>query len=564
MHEYLETHEIYSASSRLKYALALASCGERDGYITEALENSIGQQGVMSWIYGLHLLNNGFTCEEYSAQDVVNKLLSMQLSDNGWAVMGANGDIDVTAMAIQSLAPYYGDVSEVHQAVDDALNFLADKQKDYGGYASFGTDNLESTAQVLTALSSVGIDGLSDERFVKDGHSLLDGMNRYRLNDGSYSHVLDGDMNYLATMQAFYTFVAYERMQVGKSPLYVLDAVYQDEPIQTEIPVEIVAPDTEPSPDVPQIDENSDSPQPAEQEIENPISIENDTFEILNETEFVKNVSTTANTSAQLSNVSNSTTATIMTHFTDSATQINTTAFSSYLSNESTVMSSTDSVKSASSAQETTLSTTIATTTAILSAPEHPDNDGSFPVKMLLLSSVLGYGMIASIVLFIRKRRSPKNFLFVGITTAIGIFAIYFIRIQSADEYYSNQFEQKEQGSTVTITIRCDTLVGKFQSEYIPEDGIILDVTEIPISEGETVYQVLTETVQTYHIQMEHKNNAYIAGINYLYELQYGDLSGWMYRVNGEFPSVGCNEYVLHEGDSIEWLYTCNIGNDLT
>ena len=88
-------------------------------------------------------------------------------------------------------------------------------------------------------------------------------------------------------------------------------------------------------------------------------------------------------------------------------------------------------------------------------------------------------------------------------------------------------------------------------------------MTEIPITEGDTVYTVLTETVQAHHIQMEHKNNAYIAGINYLYELQYGDLSGWMYRVNGEFPSVGCNEYELHDGDVIEWLYTCNIGNDL-
>ncbi len=226
LENYIADNEIYSASSRLKYALVLASVGEKNSpYIPESMSNSIGQQGVMSWIYGLHLLNNGFICEEYSAEDVVNKLLSMQLSDNGWAVMGANGDIDVTAMAVQSLAPYYGDVSEVHQAVDNALNFLADKQKDYGGYASFGTDNLESTAQVLTALSSVGIDGLSDERFVKDGHSLLDGMNRYRLDDGSYSHVPNGDMNYLATMQAFYTFVAYERMQGGKSPLYVLDAV---------------------------------------------------------------------------------------------------------------------------------------------------------------------------------------------------------------------------------------------------------------------------------------------------------------------------------------------------
>ena len=55
----------------------------------------------------------------------------------------------------------------------------------------------------------------------------------------------------------------------------------------------------------------------------------------------------------------------------------------------------------------------------------------------------------------------------------------------------------------------------------------------------------------------------YIAGINYLYEFDFGDLSGWIYHVNGSAPSVGCGEYILKDGDRIEWLYTCDLGNDL-
>ena len=55
----------------------------------------------------------------------------------------------------------------------------------------------------------------------------------------------------------------------------------------------------------------------------------------------------------------------------------------------------------------------------------------------------------------------------------------------------------------------------------------------------------------------------YIEGISYLYEYDCGDLSGWMYRVNGEIPSVGCGEYRLRDGDCVEWLYTCDLGNDL-
>ncbi|MBR1555517.1 MAG: DUF4430 domain-containing protein [Oscillospiraceae bacterium] len=169
-----------------------------------------------------------------------------------------------------------------------------------------------------------------------------------------------------------------------------------------------------------------------------------------------------------------------------------------------------------------------------------------------------------AVIFWIIKKRNWKNYLVIGILmlTACGIVIV--IRIQTPEEYYHQSPVQKENAiGSVTITIRCDTLAGKFESEYIPEDGIILDVTEIPIREGDTVYQILTETAQACGIQVEHGSNYYISGIQYLYEMQYGDLSGWMYRVNGELPSVGCGEYLLHDGDFIEWLYTCEIGNDL-
>ena len=55
----------------------------------------------------------------------------------------------------------------------------------------------------------------------------------------------------------------------------------------------------------------------------------------------------------------------------------------------------------------------------------------------------------------------------------------------------------------------------------------------------------------------------YISGINYLYELDFGDMSGWIYHVNDDEPLVGCGEYKLSDGDNIEWLYTCDLGKDL-
>ena len=112
--------------------------------------------------------------------------------------------------------------------------------------------------------------------------------------------------------------------------------------------------------------------------------------------------------------------------------------------------------------------------------------------------------------------------------------------------------------------------VGSGIPEHIPEDGVILAPTAFDIESGDTVFDILTEAAQTYGIQVENKGSAgsshgmvYISGINYIYEFDFGDLSGWVYHVNGITPSRNCGEYVLSDGDRIEWLYTCEVGHDL-
>ena len=95
---------------------------------------------------------------------------------------------------------------------------------------------------------------------------------------------------------------------------------------------------------------------------------------------------------------------------------------------------------------------------------------------------------------------------------------------------------------------------------------MILDSTEFTASPGNTVYDVLQNAARTNRILIDNRGSdgaAYIAGIDGLYEFDYGELSGWMYRVNGEFPDVGCQSCTVHDGDKIEWLYTTNIGKDL-
>lgn len=127
---------------------------------------------------------------------------------------------------------------------------------------------------------------------------------------------------------------------------------------------------------------------------------------------------------------------------------------------------------------------------------------------------------------------------------------------------------------TCTITIRCDTILNNIdlleeaKHPLIPPNGIILAKREVTFNEGESVFDVLLRETHNNKIHMEFVkspvyDSAYIEGIHNLYEFDCGELSGWMYSVNGWFPNYGCSNYILKDGDSIEWVYTCNLGKDV-
>jgi hypothetical protein len=137
---------------------------------------------------------------------------------------------------------------------------------------------------------------------------------------------------------------------------------------------------------------------------------------------------------------------------------------------------------------------------------------------------------------------------------------------RTAADYYTPPAAKENASGTITMTIRCDTVAERADHRYIPESGVILDVTKFDIADGETAYDILTQAARTYSIQLDTKGSGdmvYVAGINYLYEYDFGELSGWMYRVNSDTPSVGAGAYELSDGDFVEWLYSTNIGNDL-
>ena len=386
----------------------------------------------MSYIFGLHLATNGFAPDGVSADEIVDTILTLRRADGGFSVTGENSDVDVTAMALQALAPY-SHRSDVSAVIDECLTLLSEKQTENGGFYAYGVENPESASQVIITLCTLGIDPFTDARFIKNGNTAPDTLLRFRLETGGFSHAMGEDENANATMQVFLAMTALHNLRQGDNSLYILER-------------------TEP-----------------------------------------------------------------LTHL-ENATEI----------------------------------------------PE-AEETGSYRLPMIL--AIIGLALLLCLVLFLCKKRSPKSFLTVFIVAIAAIFIVLFTDFQSADSYYNGAPQSKPNAiGTVTLSIRCDVIKDQ-DSPYIPKNGVILDTATFEIESGDTVFDILEEATRSHKIHMETKgvdDLVYVEGIAYLYELQFGDLSGWIYSVNGKTASVGCGTHALSDGDVIEWHYTLNLGKDLS
>ena len=137
-----------------------------------------------------------------------------------------------------------------------------------------------------------------------------------------------------------------------------------------------------------------------------------------------------------------------------------------------------------------------------------------------------------------------------------------------------NQEVNKKKQYTCTFSIECSTILNNLadldpdKRELVPSNGVILAPTKVTFYQGESVFDVLQRVCKENGIHMESSwtpvyNSAYIEGIHNLYEFDCGELSGWMYRVNGWYPNYGCSRYQLVDGEVVEWRYTCDLGNDV-
>ena len=137
-----------------------------------------------------------------------------------------------------------------------------------------------------------------------------------------------------------------------------------------------------------------------------------------------------------------------------------------------------------------------------------------------------------------------------------------------------DQEVNKKKVYTCTFSIECSTILNNLKDldpdkrELVPSNGVILAPTKVTFYEGESVFDVLQRVCKEKGIHLESSwtpiyNSAYIEGIHNLYEFDCGELSGWMYRVNGWYPNYGCSRYQLVDGEKVEFRYTCDLGKDV-
>ena len=206
-----------------RVVLALTSMGidasQFRGYdLVSQVSDKITAQSVNGAVYILLSLNSGDYSDRAFHDVCIDSLLENQEDDGGWGWGdGAGSEADLTAMALQALAPYEQKPG-VASAVRAALAFLAEQQDpETGGFASWGSESAESAAQVIVALTALGNDttpGLSLDKAVENLLSFRDG------TTGGFISGWSGAVDSMSSEQAAYALVAYDRYVKGKNSLY--------------------------------------------------------------------------------------------------------------------------------------------------------------------------------------------------------------------------------------------------------------------------------------------------------------------------------------------------------
>jgi LPXTG-motif cell wall-anchored protein len=237
-----------------RYTLAILAAGgdptNIEGYnlIKEIYQADVTKQGLIGLAYALLAFDSAnFEIPEtalWTREKLISYLLERQNQDGGWAWdESATSDIDTTGMIVAALAPYK-EQSGVKENVDAAVQYLAEQ------FQASKIDNSSTAAQVIIALSALGIDANS-ELFVKDNSGLVQFLLTFQNADGGFDWMGGDESDTMSTPQGIQALVAYQLYTQGKGSLYKLPLIEQQP--DTEAPV-AETPEAEQTPNEPKSD----------------------------------------------------------------------------------------------------------------------------------------------------------------------------------------------------------------------------------------------------------------------------------------------------------------------
>ena len=187
--------------------------------------NWIRKQGMNGTIWTLIALDCGGyeTSDPTIRQQCVDAIVSAQHNDGGWSLVTAKAqpsNVDITGMTLTALYPYRNQPA-VAEACEKAFTWLSESQLDNGGFPYGKGETSESCVWAIVACTTWGINPDTDPRFIKNGYSAIDNLLTYYLEDeAKFEHGRGAGANAMATDQATYGLIAYDRLVKGKPSLY--------------------------------------------------------------------------------------------------------------------------------------------------------------------------------------------------------------------------------------------------------------------------------------------------------------------------------------------------------
>ncbi|RUS47126.1 S-layer homology domain-containing protein [Cohnella sp. AR92] len=560
--------------SRLIIGFASAGLDPRyvAGYdITQALSDYdyIVKQGINGPIFALIAMDTlqfEFPqAAEGKTQASREKLLAYLLSKEikagtaqagGWALGTSAADVDLTAMTLQALAPYYDSNENVRAAVDRAVTWLSNAQNSTGGFASYGTVSSESIAQVITALSELGIDSATDPRFVKNGISAIDALLSFAVPTGGFKHVLTGAANGMATDQGTYALVAYERMKQGQTRLYEMT----DTGINAGGPVQINLPDEDPASIEIPADHRSYrilvSAADSSRTIKVAIPDDSDSA-----------VSFKLPFGSKLPGI----------EAVKGSVSVLLPRNSEVTRGDSSELEWLTKLDPASDALKSTIGKIVEKGRSLDSISQAFSMGGTDRVEFDSYVTLTFSGMKGKSAAYIESGSAHPIARFAsdseGIESGLDEYAYdsgpdLIVKTNHFTDYVAYSTAAVNSGggtgggqaSTGKITLSIDkNTIGK---------GYVLDPASVELYGGDTVWSVLQRELDARNIEYSYAwtdkyDSVYLQSIAGDGEFDHGSGSGWMYSVNGKYPNYGASNYTLKNGDRVQWRYTTNLGEDL-